>query len=557
MDFAGKDLTDSAVDDQIYQRARQVVSGLIQHITYNEFLPSTLGFNGIPIYPGYDSAVNSQIANEFAAAAYRIGHSTLQNELQLGGDTSIALAAAFFQPQLVLQPGIEGVLEGVTLQEMQEVDNHIVDAVGNFLDDGPGFDLAAINIQRGRDHGLSDFNTIRTAVGLELLRDFFELTADGALARSFREIYGTPDQAAPWMAMFSEDHLPGTMVGETMFAYLVDQFTRLRDGDRFYVENALDDQTIAKIKATRLSEVIEQNTDLDVQDEVFWTRDTLVFRNGLDNEWLIRDFGEQGGAEVVFFGEPGVRDRSNREETVPVTRDEPINALIVAVTNELGDGFFIPNALVSASLADRGIDEFIVTADVDFIEMYGLGGRDTLVVRSDVASIFSSGDEGDDRLFARTNVVGAEAAFIGGPGRDQIRVNAPRAASIVAIAGAGNDLISINARRAASAVALGGRVRDILDIRIGRDTRAQIDGGPDQDRVTVDRGQRPAKPRRPRPRTLGRSGWSAGVGPIASGRFRGLRGRGGSLVWPTRKMIAGLHESPQDGSPMAYAVSWL
>ncbi len=132
--------------------------------------------------------------------------------------------------------------------------------------------------------------------------------------------------------------------------------TRIRDGDRFYFENALDADLAAEIKATRLSDVIERNTSLDVQDEVFWTRDTLVFRNGLDNEWLIRDFGENGGAEVVFFGEPGIRDPDNRIETSPVQRDEPINAVIVAGINELGDGFFIPNALVSSPLADQGID---------------------------------------------------------------------------------------------------------------------------------------------------------------------------------------------------------
>ena len=74
--------------------------------------------------------------------------------------------------------------------------------------------------------------------------------------------------------------------------------------NQVHVINALDDDMAAEIRATRLSDVIERNTELQVQDEVFWTRDTLVFRNGLDNEWLIRDFGDNGGAEVVFFGEP-------------------------------------------------------------------------------------------------------------------------------------------------------------------------------------------------------------------------------------------------------------
>lgn len=488
-EFAEQDLSDPAVDEAIYQRARQRVIGLIQNITYNEFLPSTLGFNAIPTYSGYDPSIDPQISNEFTTAAFRIGHTTLSNELLIGSDgDSIPLAEAFFQPHLVSSLGIDGVLEGLTLQEMEEVDSYVVDAVRNFLDDGPGFDLAAINIQRGRDHGLPDFNTMRAAIGLDPIDDFSELTSNTELAQLFTQVYGTPDAADPWIAMIAEDHVPGTMTGETNYAYLVDQFTRLRDGDRFYFENALDAELAAEIKATRLSDVIERNTDLEVQDEVFWTRDTLVFRNGLDNEWLIRDFGENGGAEVVFFGEPGIRDPDNRDETIPVQRDEPINALIVAGTNELGDGFFIPNALVSSPLADLGIDEFIITADVDFFEGYGLGGDDRWVFESDIASIFASGDDGNDILRATTHARGAVVEFTGGHGPDQISVEAPRADRVVAIGGSGADTIRVDARQAQAVLVLGNAGRDTIDVQIGRRTDAEVDGGLGRNRVDVDRG---------------------------------------------------------------------
>ena len=487
-EFAGQDLSDSAVDETIYQLARQQVMGLIQNITYNEFLPSTLGFNAIPTYSGYDPSVDPQISNEFTTAAFRIGHTTLSNELLIGADgEAIPLAEAFFQPHLVSSLGIDGILEGLTLQEMQEADNYIVDAVRNFLDDGPGFDLAAINIQRGRDHGLPDFNTMREAMGLDPIEDFSELTSNEELAQLFTEVYGTPDAADPWIAMISEDHVPGTMTGETNYAYLVDQFTRLRDGDRFYFENALDAELAAEIKATRLSDVIERNTGLDVQDEVFWTRDTLVFRNGLDNEWLIRDFGDNGGAEVVFFGEPGIRDPENRVETAPVQRDEPINALIVAGTNELGDGFFIPNALVSSPLADEGIDEFIITADVDFFEGYGLGGEDRWVFEGDIASIFASGDDGNDILRAETRARGAVVELTGDRGEDRIVVEAPQAELVFATGGGGADTIRVDARQAEAVIVLGNAGPDVIDVQIGRRTDAEVEGGPGRDRVELER----------------------------------------------------------------------
>ncbi|GAG13200.1 unnamed protein product, partial [marine sediment metagenome] len=220
--------------------------------------------------------------------------------------------------------------------------------------------------------------------------------------------------------------------------------------------------------------------------EVFWTRDTLVFRNGLDNEWLIRDFGDNGGAEVVFFGEAGIRDPDNREETAPVQRDEPINAVIVAGINELGDGFFIPNALVSSPLADAGIDEFVITADLEFFEGYGLGGDDIWVFESDIDSIFASGDGGNDVLSATMNPTGVEVAFTGGAGQDKISVVTPGTGSIVVEGGAGADSIRVDAPRAESIVALGGLGQDRLWVRAGGHTELVVDGGPGRDRARID-----------------------------------------------------------------------
>ena len=59
-----------------------------QHVTWNEFLPRVLGWNAINLYElgletdgfydGYDEKCNPTIMNEFAAAAFRFGHSLLK-----------------------------------------------------------------------------------------------------------------------------------------------------------------------------------------------------------------------------------------------------------------------------------------------------------------------------------------------------------------------------------------------------------------------------------------------------------------------------------------------
>ena len=60
-------------------------------------------------------------------------------------------------------------------------DSRLTDEMRNFLVTMPNnreilLDLAALNIQRGRDHGLPDYNTYRRYLGLPELTSFEELT---------------------------------------------------------------------------------------------------------------------------------------------------------------------------------------------------------------------------------------------------------------------------------------------------------------------------------------------------------------------------------------------
>ena len=65
------------------------------------------------------------------------------------------------------------------------------------------------------------------------------------------------------------------MVGETISAVLADQFSRLRDGDRFWYQNDpffLDNEDhMENVHHTTLSDVIKQNTSIDseLQNDVF------------------------------------------------------------------------------------------------------------------------------------------------------------------------------------------------------------------------------------------------------------------------------------------------
>jgi peroxidase len=255
--------------DEIYERARAIVAAQMQAITYNEFLPLLLGPGAIPPYQGYRDDVNPGISNEFATAAYRVGHTMLSGTLMRldeNGNTipagDIALRDAFFVPQETITHGIEPVLRGLAGQQAQEIDSEIVDAVRNFLFAPPGaggFDLASLNIQRGRDHGLASYNQIRLAFGMTAAQTFLEITQDADKAAALASVYASPDDIDAWVGLLAEPHKPGAMVGETLVRVLRDQFVRLRDGDRFWYEAYLPQRLVDEVDSTLLSDILMRN----------------------------------------------------------------------------------------------------------------------------------------------------------------------------------------------------------------------------------------------------------------------------------------------------------
>lgn len=261
-------------DEFIFQRARMIVAAEMQIITYNEFLPILLGENALPTYTGYKPDINPSIANEFVAASYRVGHTMLSNELKrLDANLSpipdghIKLKDVFFSPAMIENYGIEPYLRGMANQPAQAIDAKLVHAVRNclFPKEG-GFDLAALNIQRGRDHGIPGYNAVRWAYFLEPVESFDDIPRiDAATKQALKGVYGEQNvnDCDLWVCSLAERPLEGGMVGPTLRAVLVDQFTRLRDGDRFWYENHLSKHMKDYIldRAT-LSKIIKRNTDI-------------------------------------------------------------------------------------------------------------------------------------------------------------------------------------------------------------------------------------------------------------------------------------------------------
>jgi hypothetical protein len=351
-------------EEDKFQIARRIVGAELQYITYTEFLPS-LGVR-LDRYRGYDNDVNPGLSNEFATAGYR-AHSMIHGEFEPSipagtytaaqiaaferqgiefeedeGVLVIPLGVAFGNPSLLKDVGIGIFLSSLAAEAQYKNDEQIDNTLRSILFQVPKnptvttcgapvvnpdcftgvVDLGALDIERGRDHGLPAYNDLRRAYGLSPKRSFDDVTgestdsfprdreidarnaindpdildfvqlrgADGkvlpadteeavvgirrtTLAARLRAIYGDVDRMDAFVGVVSEKHVRGTEFGELQLAIWTKQFEAARDGDRFFYLNdpvlrSIDQNYRIDYRHT-LAQIIKMNTGVSLQANVF------------------------------------------------------------------------------------------------------------------------------------------------------------------------------------------------------------------------------------------------------------------------------------------------
>jgi hypothetical protein len=355
-------LPNSLSQERKFQIARRVVAAEEQWITYHEFLPA-MGVR-LPFYRGYNPHVDTSLSNEFATVGYR-AHSQIHGEFEVEGDASrysqeqldafekagievehdgdevamvIPLNVAFFNPDLLTELQLGPMLKAIGAESQyrndEMIDNHLrstlfqVPVAGNTSClDGPTLpqcftgvvDLGALDIERGREHGMPGYNDLRRAYGLEPKRSFRDITGesteffprDAELTRGaevndphsldftalfdvdgkpvalgspeaenkatrgvrrtttaarLRAVYGSVDKVDAFVGMIAERHSRGSELGELQRAIWAKQFAALRDGDRFFYGNNSDLSEIRRAFRIdfrhTLADLIALNTDI-------------------------------------------------------------------------------------------------------------------------------------------------------------------------------------------------------------------------------------------------------------------------------------------------------
>lgn len=276
--------------EKLFQHSRRIIAAMFQHITYNEFLPRILGWNAVSLYglkllpqgyyKEYSPTCNPSILNEFAAAAFRIGHSLLRPHLPRMDqnyqniDPPILLRDAFFNPDMLYDIGmVDEMLRGLVSTPMETLDQFITGEVTNHLFENrriphSGVDLIALNVQRARDHGIPSYNNYRALCNLKRATTFEDLSREMApevIAR-LKRIYASVDDIDLFPGGMSERSLQGGLVGPTFACIIAIQFRQARKCDRFWYETddpniRFTEHQLAEVRKTTLSKVICENMD--------------------------------------------------------------------------------------------------------------------------------------------------------------------------------------------------------------------------------------------------------------------------------------------------------
>lgn len=166
---------------------------------------------------------------------------------------------------------IDNVIRGLLVQPSQSIDKEVDDEIWNKLFRGSaknGFDIVALNIQRGRDHGLPSYNKFRQLCNLTKLTSFAYLKSltpqdvPGKLA----QVYASVDDIDLYIGGLFEIPSKGASVGPIVSCLMAEQFSQLKNSDRFYYErgnlrSSFSAPQLTEIRKASLARLMCDNND--------------------------------------------------------------------------------------------------------------------------------------------------------------------------------------------------------------------------------------------------------------------------------------------------------
>ncbi|XP_033761418.1 myeloperoxidase-like [Pecten maximus] len=298
-------------DNRLFYEGRKIIIAMMQHIVYNEYLPiilnSTYLYNlklqlrplGYSYY--YRDNIDATVSNVFGAAAFRFGHSQITNiQAQYSPShvptKTVPIEKTFHRPHLCEEMkgnGYEGVLRWLSNAKATKSDRFFEVGIRNKLFPDPKgntMDLPAINVNRGRDHGIPAYNVWREWCGLPKAKTFQAGVSFGLLhhtkeaAAALQSAYSHPEDIDLYAGAMSETAIKNGIVGPTFACIIGYQFQQLKLGDRFWYEynlgrRGLNPAQLSEIRKSSLAKIICNNIQVTkMQPKAFQTVSTTNAR---------------------------------------------------------------------------------------------------------------------------------------------------------------------------------------------------------------------------------------------------------------------------------------
>lgn len=304
-------------DEIIYQKAREITISKYQKIVYDQFLPYLIGYENMHLlgqYEGYNILENPTLTATFASAAFRYGHFAMKDYPAMDecgviykfgrpsdDDNHVMAALGALNPipdylthvGRVIESGSYGnVARGMISKVGTPLNFTTHPAIRNLIGERGRFDVAALDIMRARFNSVPPYVTVRkhyhrstntlenTIYGLndcpahlehdELTDDpiecFLHITSNVDNAQRLKDLYGKLTNVDAIVGLMLEDYDNTTSIGPTARNIIIDQFKKLRDGDRFYYENLIRQQRFTQwekdqIMNTNMGDILNRNLD--------------------------------------------------------------------------------------------------------------------------------------------------------------------------------------------------------------------------------------------------------------------------------------------------------
>ncbi|KAM3718694.1 Heme peroxidase [Dirofilaria immitis] len=269
-------------DEQLYQESRRIVIAQLQHITYNEFLPmliskeNWLKFRLQPQSYGYSKeynpSVNPTAINTYAAVVGQFFFTMFGKNIALYQDDNIKILERplneYFSDSgsLFSMNEIKGILKYLLREPINGPTLHMNDEFRNKFfkeKENLGYDLAALILQIGRDHGIPPYIVWREYCGGSKIQSFDDLMDDliGGieLVKELANIYKAVDDMDLFILGLAEKPIHGALLGPT-FSCIT------KEGDRFWYENELapsgfTEEQLIEIRKTTMAKILCNNVE--------------------------------------------------------------------------------------------------------------------------------------------------------------------------------------------------------------------------------------------------------------------------------------------------------